>query len=148
MAQSQKFRLTLVPQWLCTTCLAKKLFLWNRNPNFRLRFRHLKVFGSGPSYPNLLGPRLHSPYCKTTNTCCTDLIFRNLFFFVNTSFYVFQMPVFLTFLNTRIYQGGIQSSSFPGNHQISTRSCFICRYFIEIYTDLYSIRLLQPKCRC
>jgi len=29
-----------------------------------------------------------------------DLIFRNLFF-VNASFYVFQMPVFLTFLNTR-----------------------------------------------
>jgi len=28
-------------------------------------------------------------YCDATNTCCMDLIFRNLFF-VNTSLYVFK----------------------------------------------------------
>jgi len=33
-----------------------------------------------------------------------DLIVRNLIF-VNTSFCVFQMPVFHTFLNTRIWEG-------------------------------------------
>jgi len=38
-------------------------------------------------------------------------------------FYVFQMPAFLTFLITRIWYGGIQSSSCPGHHQTSARSC-------------------------
>jgi len=39
--------------------LRHKISLWNRNPNFRLRFHHLKVFGSGSSHPKLLLLRLH-----------------------------------------------------------------------------------------
>jgi len=43
---------------ICTTCLSRKLGLWNRNRNFRLH--DLKVFSSGSSsnHPKLLGPRL------------------------------------------------------------------------------------------
>jgi len=44
-----------------TTCFTHKLSPWNRNPNFRLRLHHLKVFGSGSSHPKLLGLRLHNP---------------------------------------------------------------------------------------
>jgi len=44
-----------------------------------------------------------SSYCKATNSCCIDFIFRT--FFVNTSFYLFEIYVFLAFLNT-IFDGG------------------------------------------
>jgi len=37
-------------------------------------------------------------YCKATNTCCMDLIFRNLFF-CQHQFLRIQMPVILTFFN-------------------------------------------------
>jgi len=49
---------------------------------------------------------------------------RNLFF-VNTNFYVFQMPVFLIFLNTRTWQWSIRSSIPSGHHQTSARPCFL-----------------------
>jgi len=46
---------------ICITRLSPKLSLWIRNPNFRLRLQHLKVFGSGSCHPKLLQLRLHSP---------------------------------------------------------------------------------------
>jgi len=42
--------------------------------------------------------------------------FFNTCLLVKTSFYLLQMLVFFTFLNTRIRWGGIPSSSCPGNH--------------------------------
>ena len=42
--------------------LAPKLCLWNRNLNFRLRLRHLKLFG--PGYSKLFGLQFHSPAHK------------------------------------------------------------------------------------
>jgi len=44
---------------MCITRLPHKLSLWNRNPNFRLRFHHLKVFGSDSTARGGVG--LHSP---------------------------------------------------------------------------------------
>jgi len=35
---------------------------------------------------------------------------------------IFAVPAFLTFLNTRIWWGGLQSSTRPGHHQTSARS--------------------------
>jgi len=43
--------------------------------------------------------------------------------FCQYSFDLFQIPVFETFLNTRIWQRGIQSSGYPRHHQISARAC-------------------------
>jgi len=39
-------------------------------------------------------------YCKATNTCCIDLIFRNNSFVSQHEFLRIQMPVILTFFNT------------------------------------------------
>ena len=46
-------------------------------------------------------------YCKATNTCCIDLIFRNLFFCQQT-FLRIQMQVILTLFNTRTYTLGVR----------------------------------------
>jgi len=46
---------------ICITRLSHKLSLWIRNPNFRLRFHHLKVFGSDSRHSKLLQLQLHSP---------------------------------------------------------------------------------------
>jgi len=50
---------------ICITRLLHKLYMWNRNPNFRLRLHHLKVFGSGSSRPKLLRLRDSAP-----QSCC------------------------------------------------------------------------------
>jgi len=55
---------------VCITRLPNKLSLWMQNPNFRLRFHHPKVFGSGSSLAELFWLRLQQdpaqgpqPYC-------------------------------------------------------------------------------------
>jgi len=59
---------------ICISSLPHKLFLWKRNPNFRLQFHHLKVFGSGFSHPKLLLLRAAAP---PPQPCCKDGL-RNL----------------------------------------------------------------------
>lgn len=51
--------------------------LWNWNSNFRLRFHHLTVFGSGSNHPKLLGLQPRSPGSNTE--CANSASFFNCY---------------------------------------------------------------------
>ena len=47
---------------------------------------------------------------------------------------IFAVPVFLTFLGTRVWLGGTQSSIRPGHHQTSARPCLDMRSCLFLQT--------------
>ena len=62
-------------------------------------------------------------YCKSTNTCCMDLVFRNLFC-CQRWFLRIETPVILTFFNTGTYALSVRCTPNQNDSNVTfSRSC-------------------------